>query len=51
MSGLKFTPDLEAEKERVAVRAVQEIEAGMVIGLGTGSTAVYAVREVGRRVA
>jgi len=51
MSGLKFTPDLEAEKERVAVRAVQEIEAGMVVGLGTGSTAAYAIRELGRRVA
>lgn len=37
-------PDLEAEKALAAARAVQEVEDGMLVGLGTGSTASYAVR-------
>ncbi|MCA1381452.1 ribose-5-phosphate isomerase RpiA [Bradyrhizobium sp. BRP23] len=43
--------DLEAEKALAALRAVDEVESGMLVGLGTGSTAVYAIRELGRRVA
>lgn len=43
--------DLEAEKALAASRAVDEIESGMLVGLGTGSTAAYAIRELGRRVA
>lgn len=40
----------EAHKQAAAVAAVAEIEPGMLIGLGTGTTAAYAIAEVGRRV-
>lgn len=38
---------LEELKRQAAERAVALIESGMVVGLGTGSTAVYAVRALG----
>ncbi|HEV2357781.1 MAG TPA: ribose-5-phosphate isomerase RpiA [bacterium] len=42
---------LEQYKREAAVAAVAaEVRDGMVVGLGTGSTAAYAVRELGRRV-
>jgi ribose 5-phosphate isomerase len=44
------TVDLEAEKALAASRAVDEVRNGMIVGLGTGSTAAYAIREIGRRV-
>jgi len=38
-------------KEQAAVRAVQdEVRDGMVVGLGTGSTAAFALREIARRI-
>ncbi len=40
--------DIAALKVQAAERAVTFIESGMVVGLGTGSTAVHAVRAVGR---
>lgn len=43
--------DLEAEKARAAAKAVEEIRNGMLVGLGTGSTAVHVIRELGLRVA
>ncbi|WP_307352209.1 ribose-5-phosphate isomerase RpiA [Paenibacillus polymyxa] len=42
--------DIEAQKKRAALHAAAEVRDGMVLGLGTGSTATYAVREIGRRV-
>ncbi|MEM7115907.1 MAG: ribose-5-phosphate isomerase RpiA [Chloroflexota bacterium] len=39
---------LEELKKQAAEKAVELIESGMVVGLGTGSTAVYAVRAIGR---
>jgi len=42
--------DLENEKARAAYRAVDEVGDGMLLGLGTGSTAAYAIRELGKRV-
>ncbi len=42
---------LEALKKEAAVRAAQLVESGMHLGLGTGSTAKYAIEELGRRVA
>ena len=39
---------LEDLKKQAAEKAVELIEPGMVVGLGTGSTAVYAVRAIGR---
>jgi ribose 5-phosphate isomerase A len=37
-------------KRAAALRAVEYVRDGMTVGLGTGSTAQYAVRELGRRV-
>lgn len=45
------TDDRDAEKAAAAEAAVAEVRDGMLIGLGSGSTAAYAVRAVGRRVA
>ena len=44
-------PDLEAEKALAARRAVEEVQDGMIVGLGTGSTANYAVKCLGERIA
>ncbi|MEY8369973.1 ribose-5-phosphate isomerase RpiA [Aerococcaceae bacterium 50-4] len=38
------------EKELVGVAAAQHVEDGMVVGLGTGSTAYYLITELGRRM-
>lgn len=37
-------------KHAAALRAVEYVRDGMAVGLGTGSTATHAVREIGRRV-
>lgn len=42
--------DLEAQKKRAALRAVAEVSDGMLLGLGTGSTATYAIHEIARRM-
>ncbi|CAM3271469.1 ribose 5-phosphate isomerase A [Deinococcus saxicola] len=42
--------DLEPLKKEAALRAVALIQSGMRVGLGTGSTARYAILEIGRRV-
>lgn len=42
--------DLESQKAAAAHAAVSEVLDGMLVGLGTGSTAAYAVKEIGRRV-
>lgn len=41
--------DREALKKQAAVYAVRFVEPGMTVGLGTGSTAIHAVREIARR--
>jgi ribose 5-phosphate isomerase A len=43
--------DRDQLKRAAAVRAVGEIQNGMVVGLGTGTTAAFVVKEVGARVA
>jgi len=40
--------DIEALKRLAGEKAVEFVQPGMVIGLGTGSTAVHAVRKIGR---
>lgn len=47
-----LTPvQVEALKEQAAYYAVEHfVRSGMVVGLGTGSTAAYAVREIARRL-
>lgn len=42
--------DAEAQKHAAAIAAVANVEPGMLIGLGTGTTAAYAIAEVARRV-
>ncbi|MAT14468.1 MAG: ribose 5-phosphate isomerase A [Planctomyces sp.] len=44
-------PDFEHEKKIAAEAAVALIAEGMVIGLGSGSTAAYAIHAIGRLVA
>ena len=41
---------IETAKRVAAIRACDFVEDGMVVGLGTGSTAAHMVRELGRRV-
>lgn len=40
----------EAEKRLAAARAVDEIEDGMFVGLGTGSTTAYAIQSLSERI-
>jgi ribose 5-phosphate isomerase A len=40
---------IEAHKESAALKAVEFVEPGMIIGLGSGSTAIYAMREIALR--
>jgi ribose 5-phosphate isomerase A len=42
---------LETFKEQAALEAVKLVRSGMTVGLGTGSTAKYAILEIGRLVA
>jgi ribose 5-phosphate isomerase A len=41
---------IELAKQRAAEAAVAEIESGMLVGLGTGSTAAFAISGLGRRI-
>lgn len=38
------------DKQRVGLEAAKQVQDGMVVGLGTGSTATHFVREVARRI-
>jgi len=42
--------DLDREKQLAAEAAADLVESGMIVGLGTGSTAAFAVRKIGARV-
>jgi ribose 5-phosphate isomerase A len=41
---------VDAQKDAAAARAVELVSDGMLVGLGTGSTAAHAVRRLGARV-
>lgn len=41
---------IEEAKKRAAIKAVDCIEDGFVLGLGTGSTTMFAIKEIGRRL-
>jgi ribose 5-phosphate isomerase A len=41
----------DADKRAAALAAADEVKAGMLVGLGTGSTAVFLIDELGRRFA
>lgn len=47
---MKTTGGTDAQKRRAGESAADRVEDGMVVGLGTGSTAAHAIREIGRRV-
>ncbi|XWK70309.1 ribose-5-phosphate isomerase A [Tunturiibacter gelidiferens] len=51
MSTPEQTNSVDAAKRRAAVWAASQIEDGMAVGLGTGSTSALVIEEVGRRVA
>lgn len=40
----------ETDKRLAALAAIKEVESGMVVGLGTGSTAGFAIEALGERV-
>lgn len=40
----------ETAKREAAVEAVKHVEGGMIVGLGSGSTVEYAIKEIGRKV-
>ena len=42
---------IDDDKQAAAVAAVAEVRDGMLVGLGTGSTAAFAIRALGERVA
>lgn len=42
--------EIERLKQRVAIAAAVRVRSGMLVGLGTGSTAAHLVRELGRRL-
>jgi ribose 5-phosphate isomerase A len=41
---------VDAQKDAAAARAVEMVADGMLVGLGTGSTAAFAVRRLGAKV-
>ncbi|MBK8931226.1 MAG: ribose-5-phosphate isomerase RpiA [Chloroflexi bacterium] len=45
-----MTVDIAELKKMAGERAAEWVESGMVVGLGTGSTAVYATRAIGQRL-
>lgn len=42
---------MDSDKKAAAYAAVQEVQDGMLVGLGTGSTAAFAITALGERVA
>jgi len=51
MSSPEQANSTDAAKRRAAVWAASQVEDGMKVGLGTGSTSALVIEEVGRRVA
>ncbi len=41
---------IEKAKKNAALRAVEHVKDGFIVGLGSGSTAAYAIEEIGNRV-
>ena len=46
---MKNTGGSDAAKQRAGEAAADDVEDGMVVGLGTGSTAAHAIRAIGER--
>ena len=41
---------MEKLKKEVGKKAAEYVESGMIVGLGTGSTAAFFLQEIGRRI-
>ena len=41
---------MENLKKLAGIKAAEFVQGGMIVGLGTGSTAYYFVEEIGRRI-
>jgi ribose 5-phosphate isomerase A len=41
---------VEEAKRRAAVEAVKHVADGFIVGLGSGSTAAYAIEELGKKI-
>lgn len=41
---------IEKEKKNAALEAVKHVKDGFIVGLGSGSTAAYAIEELGKRI-
>jgi ribose 5-phosphate isomerase len=41
---------VEKAKKNAALEAVKHVKDGFVVGLGSGSTAAYAIEEIGNRI-
>jgi len=41
--------DIETEKESAANKSIDEVQSGMLVGIGSGKTAAFVIRELGRR--
>src|SRR5580704_16100904 len=50
MTGMEAEDSREKYKQQAADRAVTLVESGMVVGLGTGSTAVWAMRGIAQMI-
>jgi ribose 5-phosphate isomerase A len=48
---LALSPEQDGPKRAAAVRAIEEVEDGMVLGLGSGTTAAFALEELAARIA
>ena len=46
-----MSEDRDRLKQMAALRAIEEVEDGMILGLGTGSTAAFVIDGLGARVA
>ena len=42
--------DIEKAKKNAAAEAVKQVKNGFVVGLGSGSTAAYVIRQIGRKI-
>lgn len=42
--------DIEKAKKNAAAEAVKQVKDGFVVGLGSGSTAAYVIRQIGRKI-
>ena len=42
--------DLEHLKQQAAIYALEHVQSGMIVGLGSGSTAMYFIKALGEKL-